>query len=320
MNQVVINDFCKIDIKKSSVVTIGKFDGVHKGHQKLIKYTVNMAKKYNLLSVVMMIRKKNVSIYNMEENISFIKALGVNYIIVIDFLPEFYTMEAKEFFNRLIEYYKMKRIVIGEDFAFGKDRVGDIDFLKRYALEKGVNVNIVNFLNHCGDKVSSSKIRDCLSSGEVDNVSKMLGRNYSMSGIIIHGNALGRKIGYPTANLELNDSIFVPKMGVYSSLVKIGNSAKLYKALTFIGISNINKELRVESHILDFSKMIYGKKITVIFLKYIRDNIKVNSIEEVKSLLEKDEYNVRKYFKRRKKCLLQHLERTKKIQVQQKYK
>ncbi|MEI0561023.1 bifunctional riboflavin kinase/FAD synthetase [Brachyspira pilosicoli] len=305
MNQVVINDFCKIDIKKGSVVTIGKFDGVHKGHQKLIKYTINMAKKYNLLSVVMMIRKKNVSIYNMEENISFIKALGVNYIIVIDFLPEFYTMEAKEFFNRLIEYYKMKRIVIGEDFAFGKDRVGDIDFLKRYALEKGVNVNIVNFLNHCGDKVSSSKIRDCLSNGEVDNVSKMLGRNYSMSGIIIHGNALGRKIGYPTANLELNDSIFVPKMGVYSSLVKIGNSAKLYKALTFIGISNINKELRVESHILDFSKMIYGKKITVIFLKYIRDNIKVNSIEEVKSLLEKDEYNVRKYFKRRKKCLLQ---------------
>lgn len=305
MNQVVINDFCKIDIKKGSVVTIGKFDGVHKGHQKLIKYTVNMAKKYNLLSVVMMIRKKNVSIYNMEENISFIKALGVNYIIVIDFLPEFYTMEAKEFFNRLIEYYKMKRIVIGEDFAFGKDRVGDIDFLKRYALEKGVNVNIVNFLNHCGDKVSSSKIRDCLSNGEVDNVSKMLGRNYSMSGIIIHGNALGRKIGYPTANLELNDSIFVPKMGVYSSLIKIGNSAKLYKALTFIGISNINKELRVESHILDFSKMIYGKKITVIFLKYIRDNIKVNSIEEVKSLLEKDEYNVRKYFKRRKKCLLQ---------------
>lgn len=305
MNQVVINDFCKIDIKKGSVVTIGKFDGVHKGHQKLIKYTVNMAKKYNLLSVVMMIRKKNVSIYNMEENISFIKALGVNYIIVIDFLPEFYTMEAKEFFNRLIEYYKMKRIVIGEDFAFGKDRVGDIDFLKRYALEKCVNVNIVNFLNHCGDKVSSSKIRDCLSNGEVDNVSKMLGRNYSMSGIIIHGNALGRKIGYPTANLELNDSIFVPKMGVYSSLVKIGNSAKLYKALTFIGISNINKELRVESHILDFSKMIYGKKITVIFLKYIRDNIKVNSIEEVKSLLEKDEYNVRKYFKRRKKCLLQ---------------
>ena len=305
MNQVVINDFCKIDIKKGSVVTIGKFDGVHKGHQKLIKYTVNMAKKYNLLSVVMMIRKKNVSIYNMEENISFIKALGVNYIIVIDFLPEFYTMEAKEFFNRLIEYYKMKRIVIGEDFAFGKDRVGDIDFLKRYALEKGVNVNIVNFLNHCGDKVSSSKIRDCLSNGEVDNVSKMLGRNYSMSGIIIHGNALGREIGYPTANLELNDSIFVPKMGVYSSLVKIGNSAKLYEALTFIGISNINKELRVESHILDFSKMIYGKKITVIFLKYIRDNIKVNSIEEVKSLLEKDEYNVRKYFKRRKKCLLQ---------------
>ena len=301
----VINEFCHIDLKKETVVTIGKFDGVHKGHQKLLKYTVNYAKKNNLISIAILIKKRNVSIYNIEENTNFIKELGIDYIIVIDFLPEFYTMEAKEFFNKLIEYYNMKRIVIGEDFAFGKDRFGDIDFLKRYALEKGINVNIVNFLNHCGDRVSSSKIRDCLSNGEVESVSNMLGRNYSMSGIIIHGNALGRKIGYPTANLELDDNIFVPKMGVYSSLVSIGNSTKLYKALTFIGISNINKELRVESHILDFSKMIYGKKITVIFLKYIRDNIKVNSIEEVKSLLEKDEYNVRKYFKRRKKCLLQ---------------
>ena len=300
----IIYDFSKLDLKKDSIVTIGKFDSVHKGHQKLIKYTVEYAKKHNLISIAIVIKKKNLSIYNTEENNSFIKALGINYIIVIDFLPEFYTMEAKEFFNKLIEYYRMKHIAVGADFAFGKDRMGDSEFLKKYSKECGIGVSFIKFLNYKGDKISSSNIRETLSNGDMTSVNRMLGREYSMSGLVVHGNALGRKIGYPTANLEIPKNIFIPKMGVYSSTVKIGNSDTIYHALTFIGVSNINKELRVESHLLDFSKMIYGKKITVVLLKYIRDNIKVNSIDEVKKLLENDEKKIRKYFKRRtKQCL-----------------
>lgn len=299
----VINEFCHIDLKKETVVTIGKFDGVHKGHQKLLKYTVNYAKKNNLISIAILIKKRNVSIYNIEENTNFIKELGIDYIIVIDFLPEFYTMEAKEFFNKLIEYYRMKHIAVGFDFAFGRNREGNRKFLDKYSKECGIGVSIIKFLNYKKNRISSSSIRDCLSNGKIKDANKMLGRKYTISGIIVHGNALGRKIGYPTANLEIPNNIFIPKMGVYSSLVKIGNSDKLYKALTFIGISNINKELRVESHILDFSKMIYGKKLTVMLLKYVRDNIKVNSIEEVKLLLKKDEYKVREFFRKEKKCL-----------------
>lgn len=299
----VINEFCHIDLKKETVVTIGKFDGVHKGHQKLLKYTVNYAKKNNLISIAILIKKRNVSIYNIEENTNFIKELGIDYIIVIDFLPEFYTMEAKEFFNKLIEYYRMKHIAVGFDFAFGRNREGNREFLNKYSKECGIGVSIIKFLNYKKNRISSSSIRDCLSNGKIKDANKMLGRKYTISGIIVHGNALGRKIGYPTANLEIPNNIFIPKMGVYSSLVKIGNGDKLYKALTFIGISNINKELRVESHILDFSKMIYGKKLTVMLLKYVRDNIKVNSIEEVKLLLKKDEYKVREFFRKEKKCL-----------------
>ena len=299
----VINEFCHIDLKKETVVTIGKFDGVHKGHQKLLKYTVNYAKKNNLISIAILIKKRNVSIYNIEENTNFIKELGIDYIIVIDFLPEFYTMEAKEFFNKLIEYYRMKHIAVGFDFAFGRNREGNREFLDKYSKERGIGVSIIKFLNYKKNRISSSSIRDCLSNGKIKDANKMLGRKYTISGIIVHGNALGRKIGYPTANLEIPNNIFIPKMGVYSSLVKIGNGDKLYKALTFIGISNINKELRVESHILDFSKMIYGKKLTVMLLKYVRDNIKVNSIEEVKLLLKKDECKVREFFRKEKRCL-----------------
>lgn len=299
----VINEFRHIDLKKETVVTIGKFDGVHKGHQKLLKYTVNYAKKNNLISIAILIKKRNVSIYNIEENANFIKELGIDYIIVIDFLPEFYTMEAKEFFNKLIEYYRMKHIAVGFDFAFGRNREGNREFLDKYSKECGIGVSVIKFLNYKKNRISSSSIRDCLSNGKIKDANKMLGRKYTISGKIVHGNALGRKIGYPTANLEIPNNIFIPKMGVYSSLVKIGNGDKLYKALTFIGISNINKELRVESHILDFSKMIYGKKLTVMLLKYVRDNIKVNSIEEVKLLLKKDEYKVREFFKKEKKCL-----------------
>ena len=299
----VINEFCHIDLKKETVVTIGKFDGVHKGHQKLLKYTVNYAKKNNLISIAILIKKRNVSIYNIEENTNFIKELGIDYIIVIDFLPEFYTMEAKEFFNKLIEYYRMKHIAVGFDFAFGRNREGNREFLDKYSKERGIGVSVIKFLNYKKNRISSSSIRDCLSNGKIKDANKMLGRKYTISGIIVHGNALGRKIGYPTANLEIPNNIFIPKMGVYSSIVKIGNGDKLYKALTFIGISNINKELRVESHILDFSKMIYGKKLTVMLLKYVRDNIKVNSIEEVKLLLKKDECKVREFFRKEKKCL-----------------
>ena len=299
----VINEFCHIDLKKGSVVTIGKFDAVHKGHQKLLKYTVNYAKKNNLISIAILIKKRNLSIYNIEENTRLIEELRIDYIIVIDFLPEFYTMEAKEFFNKLIAYYRMKHIVVGFDFAFGRNREGNREFLDKYSKECGIGVNVIKFLNYNKNRISSSSIRDCLSNGKIKDANKMLGREYTISGKIVHGNALGRKIGYPTANLEIPNNIFIPKMGVYSSLVKIGNGDKYYKALTFIGISNINKELRVESHILDFSRTIYGKKLTVMLLKYVRDNVKVNSIEEVKLLLKKDEYKVREFFKKEKKCL-----------------
>ena len=299
----VINEFCHIDLKKGSVVTIGKFDGVHKGHQKLLKYTVNYAKKNNLISIAILIKKRNLSIYNIEENTRLIEELRIDYIIVIDFLPEFYTMEAKEFFNKLIAYYRMKHIAVGFDFAFGRNREGNREFLDKYSKECGIGVNVIKFLNYNKNRISSSSIRDCLSNGKIKDANKMLGREYTISGKIVHGNALGRKIGYPTANLEIPNNIFIPKMGVYSSIVKIGNGDKYYKALTFIGISNINKELRVESHILDFSRTIYGKKLTVMLLKYVRDNVKVNSIEEVKLLLKKDEYKVREFFKKEKKCL-----------------
>lgn len=296
----IINGFQSLHLKKNSVITIGKFDGVHLGHQKLLRHTAKLAKENNFFSIAIVLKKKAPTIYTFEENISLIKEIGINYIIVIDFSPEFYRMEADKFFYRLIEYYRMKHIVVGNDFAFGNERVGDSAFLSEYAKASNAKVSVLKFSKYKNFKISTSNIREYLGRGDVAKVSKMLGRIYSISGIVMHGQALGRKIGYPTANLNIGNNIVLPKEGVYHSTLTIGNSEREYKAITFVGISNINNVLRVESHILDFSKMIYGKSVDVRLLKYSRDNIWIDSIDELKVLLEKDENKARNYFKRRK--------------------
>lgn len=308
---LVINDFKPLYIKKESVITIGKFDSIHLGHQKLLKAAVKKSKEKDMVSIAIVLKKTSKTIYTFEENISFIKNIGINYIIVIDFSKEFYKMDANEFFYRLIEYYRVKHIVVGLDFKFGKDRLGDTSILRKYAREANIKVSVLRFCTYKNVKISTSSIREYLSSGDVETASKMLGRVYSISGIIVHGKALGRKIGYPTANLKIEEDVVVPRAGVYNSIVNIGGGNVRYKAITFVGISNLNNVLRVESHILDFSKMIYGEKIDVKLLKYVRDNIKVDSIDNLKVLLQKDENKARNYFKRRKECLSQRTKKQK---------
>lgn len=310
MKARVIRGFSNISIECSSVITIGKFDGVHIGHQKLIKRSVDIAKKNNMKSIAIVFSKGSDNLYPLEENIKIIESFGINYIVVIDFSDKFYRMYPKEFFCKLIQYYNMKHVVVGSDFRFGVNRSGDTKMLKALAIDYNktlgnnslIKVDTITPKKMGGIKVSTTGIIKYLSSGKLSLVKKMLGRDYSITGKVYKGKQLGRSIGYPTANLYVGNIINIPKEGVYFSVVIIDNVC--YKSMTFIGNSKINDiGFRLEAYLFDFNRDIYNKTITVYLLKYSRENIKVNSKDELITLLKRDEIQANNYFKRRKKCL-----------------
>lgn len=299
MNSIVVKGFSKINCSKNSIVTIGKFDGVHKGHQKLLGYVSGVAKKNNLISVAIVLKKKNQTIYDFDRNIEHIKFVGINYIIVIDFSEKFYKMTPECFFSNLIENYKMAIVATGPDFMFGKDKQGDISLLREYCKKSNIKIKTVGFSTYRKEKISTTNIIKHLELGDVLSVSKMLKRDYILSGIVDVGKKIGRSIGYPTANLYIADKVFMPKLGVYFALVSIEGSKEVYRAMVFIGSSNLNKGPRVEAHLLDFVGNLYGKRIYIKLIKYSRENIKLSSLKHLKELLEMDKVNTMNYFKRK---------------------
>jgi len=299
MNSIVVKGFSKIDFNKNSIVTIGKFDGVHKGHQKLLRYISRVAKKNNLISIAIVLKKKNQTIYDFDKNIEYIKFIGINYIIVIDFSEKFYKMTSECFFSNLIENYKMVIVATGSDFVFGKDREGDVNLLREYGEKSNVKVKIIEFSTYKKEKISTTNIFNYLKLGDVLSVSKMLKRDYILSGIVQVGKKIGRSVGFPTANLYIADKVFMPRVGVYFALVRIDDSKEVYRAMVFIGSSNLNKGIRLEAHLLDFSDDLYGKRIYIKLMKYSRGNMKLTSFEQLKELLEMDKMDTAKYFKRK---------------------
>lgn len=295
----IINSLSKLDIKKS-VITIGKFDGVHLGHKKIIDYTVSEAKKHSAKSVVITFKTDRKTVYSFDHNIELIKKLSPNYIVVIDFSAEFYKMAYNEFFNKLIECYNAFEIVVGNDFCFGHNRLGNAKKLEKLSKNAGVKATIFPFLLRKKEKISSKTIKIYIADGRIDEASKLLGRTYSVSSTVEKGKALGRTIGYPTANLCIKSSTVMPKEGVYFSLCKIAKSGKFLESMTFAGKTNLNTGLRFETNIFDYSGNLYGKAVEVFLLKYERENVPIHSVEELKNLLNQDEQNARKYFKRRK--------------------
>ncbi len=303
---IIIKEFSKLNLDKKSIVTIGKFDGIHKGHQKLLKYAVKKAHENDLVSVAILCAVNKSKLYKLEDNIEFIKDIGINYIIVIDFSTEFYKITATNFLDFLTEYYNMCYIVVGEDFKFGRNREGDINTIIDYSKNHDLKYKVMSFAFYSGLRVSTSNIKKYLSQGNVYGACKMLSREYSIRDTVRHGKEIGRTIGYPTANLYIPCSMFMPKDGVYYGLVRIHsvdfqneNLPKLFPSLVFIGSSVINEGLRLEAHILNFNGDLYDKEIEVFLLEYKRENVKIESVEHLKKLVKEDELNTIIYFKRR---------------------
>ena len=292
-------------MKKSKVVLIGNFDGIHLGHQKLISKAKKIAeqKKQKLVLITFNPHPREI-INNSEmdlilpykEKKLLLKNYGIDKIDEIKFTNKLSKLSAEEFAKEYIyKAHNPSDIVIGKNFKFGHKARGDAKLLKDL-LSKKVKVHSIDIKRLDSLVISSSEIKKLISKGSIEKVNKLLGRNYHISGKVIHGEKRGRLIGFPTTNLSTEWN-FLPKKGVYVSKVVI--SDKSYQSITNIGVRptfNANS-LQIESHIFDFNKNVYGKKIKIYFLARIRNEKKFETVEKLIENITKDVNFGRKYFK-----------------------
>ena len=284
-----------------AAVTIGRFDGVHIGHQAILKRIVEEARVNNGKSVLITLWPHPRFILNkdadklkllstFEEKVALVKELGVDFILKIAFTPEFSNLSGDEFVQQiLVEKVGTKKLFIGYDHHFGNNREGNIQFLKSNESSYGFKVNEISKqeIDHIG--VSSTKIRSALESGEIHLSNSLLGRNYSIKGVVVDGNKTGRSLGYPTANIQVSAPYkLCPADGVYA--IKAIVNQKEYLGMLNIGFKPTvdGSKRTIEAHLFNFDEDIYGHEIVVEFVKGIRKEMKFESLEVLKEQLDKD--------------------------------
>lgn len=296
---------------RQSIVTIGTFDGVHIGHKAILKRLVETAKKENLDSVVLTFfphprmvlqQKSDIKLINtISERTQLLENTGLEHLVIHPFTHAFSRLTALEYVRDiLVNSLKAKKIIIGYDHRFGRNRNADIDDLKEFGKTYNFEVEEISAKELDDVAISSTKIRKALNEGDIDTANSYLGYHFMISGEVIKGKAIGRTIQYPTANLKLKESYkLVPKNGVYvvQSLIK----GKRIFGITSIGTNPTvgGKEKTIETHFLNFNEDLYGKEITIEFLKFIRDEETFDSVEILRQEIIKDEKFAKQYLQER---------------------
>ncbi len=288
-----ITTYEQIQLDKSAVA-LGKFQGLHRGHMLLLDKITSL-KNEGLISVVFTINVPSTqSIYLPEERFTILEECGVDVAVECDFSESFASMSPEDFVrNILVDRLHAAYVVVGEDFKFGYNRKGTVDRLVQFGIKYGFRVIAFEKLRVDDEVVSSSFLRNLIERGAIEHVSRYMGRDYSLTGIVELGKQLGRTIGFPTVNLYPPVEKMLPPAGVYETQIIIGE--KSYQGITNIGdnptVDNDGK-LRVETHIIDYSGDLYGKRLTVFFKRFIRHEIKFHSVDELKKQIETDRKNV----------------------------
>ena len=302
----VVNGIENYKANSKSILTIGTFDGVHLGHQKIITSLVTKAKQKSLQANILtffphprMVLQKESNlklIDTLEEKQNLLSELGIDNLIIQPFSKEFSKLTAIEFTRDiLVDELGMSALMIGYDHRFGKNREASVEDLIRYGESYNFEVTVIPAQDISSITVSSTKIRDAIKISDFKKVNQFLGRPYELNGKVIKGNGVGRTIKYPTANIEIKETYkLIPPKGVY--LVKIYLGENEFSGMMNIGnrptINGLNQTIEV--HIFDFDKDIYGKNLKVCFLKKIRKEKKFDSLPSLKSQLKKDEENCKR--------------------------
>ncbi len=292
-----------VDLEKhgseyNTAVALGNFDGIHKGHQYLIGDTIKKANEKKIKPSILLfknhtkltINKNNVYILTSnKQKLKILKDMGIETVYTMDFNENIMKLSSEEFIKEIIvDKLKAKIVTVGFDYRFGYKASGDSEYLKKLGEVYGFETNIVMPICIDNEIVSSTKIRNLIQLGDVKKANKFLGRYYSIIGNVVSGRSRGRKLGYPTANIELLDNYKIPKPGVYQSITIL--EGKQFVSLTNIGNNpTFNEEgLKIENHILNFNENIYGKAIEIQFVNFIRENIKFNAVDELIKQITKD--------------------------------
>lgn len=288
-----------------SILTLGTFDGIHQGHRTIISKLTSESKKHDLKSIILTFfphprnivsSKKIKSISTIDEKIQIFSELDLDELIIQNFNKSFSEMGAEEFIKLLVNNLNLKKIIVGYNHRFGKNRSADINILKDFSSKYDFEVVEIKAFEVEKIKISSTKIRNAINDGNIDVCNNYLGYNFNINGIVVKGKSIGKSIGFPTANINIAEEYkIIPKNGVY--LVRC-----FFEKNKFYGMMNIgfnptfgSNEKTIEVNIFDFNRDLYDKNIRIEFLKFIRDEVKFDNAEELQNQLIDDRENCIKH-------------------------
>lgn len=301
---LILNSFTELNkIERSVNLAIGFFDGVHEGHEAVIR---NVSCGDGSATVVLTFDPHPSSILSprlslpiitpLEHKQRLIAKLGVDYLLVIKFDKDRANQSAEKFVGEIVDSCELKSISVGNEFRFGCERKGDVDFLTELGRDLGFKVfGIDRVRDERGDVISSTRIRESLKSGNLKEAKSLLGRDFSISGLVTKGDGIGREMSFPTANIEDLESAAIPH-GVYAVLADLGGES--FKGVANLGVrptvmSSNNSKPKLEAHLFDFDRVIYGKILEISFVEYLREEKKFNSLADLKNQIN-DDVNVAK--------------------------
>ena len=299
--------------RKDCVATIGNFDGIHLGHQKVLEQLKKIARETSLISTVVIFEPQPIEFFSpgkapsrltrLREKLQQFSRHNIDRVVCLRFNQQFSNLSADQFVDDiLLKALAVKELIIGDDFHFGKNRQGNYNYLVDISSEKGFKVKTTNTLSCKSERVSSTLIRKALANGEMDKASELLGRPYRISGRVVHGNKRGRTLGFATANIELH-RYFSPVVGIFSGRVH-GIEDRSLDAIIYVGSRPVFKGKYdiLEVHILDYKNDLYGRHLQVELLEKIRGDSDFISEEELIKQIKKDiedtRISLKKYMKR----------------------
>ena len=311
ITQLARSELARASAGRPAAVTIGKFDGVHRGHQHLVRRLLEEARKRDLASVVVTMHPHPATVLrpgtpisylcSLEERVELLQGLGVDQVAVLSFTSELAQLSYREFVTLIIDQLDMRLLLAGPDLALGRNREGNVEAIRPLALEKGFELALVELLSEEEAKVGSGAVRQALAAGEMETVTRLLGRPFALHGPVVRGAERGRKIGFPTANIAIGADLALPSFGVYVTRAYLGEST--YDSITNIGKRPTFNEDRptIETYILDFDADCYEQQLRIELLTRVRAEMRFDGIEALKAQIGSDVQTARDYFAEERK-------------------